>query len=78
MFDQIEPADNLQESTEGILKRLQRESQERQQNINEMRVSIQSVKTKCQIEVGRIAEALVYHASSRQNYSYTGCTGTAS
>ena len=71
LFDQIEP-DNLQEITEGIIKRLQRESQERQQKMNEMRVSIQSVKTRCLSEV-----ALVYHASSKQNYSYIGCTDTA-
>ena len=77
LFDQIEP-DNLQEITEGIIKRLQRESQERQQKINEMRVSIQSVKTRCLSELGRIAEALVHHASSKQNYSYIGCTDTAS
>ena len=77
LFDQIEP-DNLREITEGIVKRLQSESRERQQKINEMRVSIQSVKTKCLSEVGRIAEALVYHASSKQNYSYIGCTDTAS
>lgn len=77
LFDQIEP-DNLQEITEGIIKRLQRESQERQQEIKEMRESIQSVKTRCLSEVGRIAEALVRHASSKQNYSYIGCTDTAS
>ena len=44
MFDQIQ-TNNLQEIMEGIIKRLQRESQERQQKINEMRVSIQPVKT---------------------------------
>ena len=77
LFDQIEP-DNLQEITEGIIKRLQRESQERQQKMNEMRVSIQSVKTRCLSELGRIAEALVHHASSKQNYSYIGCTDTTS
>ena len=77
LFDQIEP-DNLQEITEGIIKRLQRESQERQQKINEMRVSIQSVKTKCLNEVGLIAQALVSHASSKQSFSYIGCTDTAS
>lgn len=77
LFDQIEP-DNLQEITEGIIKRLQRESQERQRKINEMRVSIKSVKTRCLSELGRIAEALVHNASSKQNYSYIGCTDTTS
>ena len=57
---------------------MQRKSQERQQKINEMRVSIQSVRTMCLIEVGRIAEALVYHASSKQNYSNIGCTDSTS
>ncbi|XP_068686695.1 BTB and MATH domain-containing protein 38-like [Montipora foliosa] len=83
-FDQIQP-NNLQEIMEGIVKRLQREldgartqSQERQQKIDRMRVSIQSVKTKCLNEVGRIAETLVGHASSKQNYSYVGCNDTAS
>ena len=84
MFNEIQPC-NLQEIMEGIIKRLQREldgaqreSQERQQKINEMRVSIQSVKTKCLNEVGLIAQALVSHASSKQSFSYIGCTDTAS
>ena len=84
MFDQIQP-NNLQEIMEGIIKRLQREldgarrqSQERQQKIDRMRVSIQSVKTKCLSEVGRIAQTLVSHASSKQNFSYIGCNDTAS
>ncbi|XP_068685970.1 BTB and MATH domain-containing protein 38-like [Montipora foliosa] len=83
-FDQIQP-NNLQEILEGIIKRLQREldgaqrqSQERQQKIDRMRGSIQLVKTTCLSEVGRIAEALVNHASSKQNYSYIGCNDTAS
>ena len=84
MFDQIQP-NNLQEIMEGIINRLQREldgalrqSQETQQKIDRMRGSIQSVKTNCLSAVGRIAGALVYHASSKQNYSYIGCTDTAS
>ena len=43
-----------------------------------MRASIQSVKTKCLSDVGRIAEALVYHASSKQNCTYVGSSDTAS
>ncbi|XP_068687033.1 BTB and MATH domain-containing protein 38-like [Montipora foliosa] len=84
MFDQIQP-NNLQEIMEGIVKRLQREldgartqSQERQEKIDRMRVSNQSVKTKCLSDVGRIAETLVGHASSKQNYSYVCCNDTAS
>ena len=84
MFDQIQP-NNLQEIMEGIINRLQREldgalrqSQETQQKIDRMRGSIQSVKTNCLSAVGRIAGALVYHASSKQNYSYIGFTDTAS
>jgi len=84
MFDQVQ-ADNLQEIMEGIIKRLQREldearkqSQARQQKIDGMRASIQSVKTKCLSEVGKIAKDLVNHASAKQSYSYIGCTDTAS
>jgi len=84
MFDQIQP-DNLQEIMEGIIKRLQREldgartqAQERQQKIDRMRSSIQLVKINCLNEVGKIAKDLVSHASWKQNYSYIGCTDTAS
>lgn len=84
MFDQIQP-NNLQEIMEGIIKRLQKEldrarrqSQERQQKIDGMRVSIQSIKTNCLRLVWLIAEELVSHASSKQSYSYIGCTDTAS
>ena len=79
MFDQIQP-DNLQEIMEGIIKRLQRELDEargqsrgRQQKIDGMRASIQSVRTKCQSDVGKIAKDLVSHASAKQSYSYIGC-----
>ena len=77
MFNQIQPC-NVQEIMEGIIKRLQRESQERQQKINEMRVSIQAVPTNCLRVVGQIAEALVRHASSKQSYSFISCTDTES
>ena len=84
MFGQIQP-DNLQEIMEGIIKRLQREldghrvqSQERQKKIDGMRASIQSVKVLCLREIQNIAQHLVGHASSKQNYSYIGCTDTAS
>jgi len=84
MFDQVQ-TDNLQEIMEGIIKRLQREldgvrkqSQERQQKIDGMRASIQSVKTKCLSDVGKIAKDLVSHASAKRSYSYIGCTDTAS
>ena len=77
MFNQIQPC-NVQEIMEGIIKRLQRESQERQQKINEMRVSIQAVPTNCLRVVGQIAEALVRHASSKKSYSFISCTDTES
>ena len=84
MFDHIQP-DNLQEIMEGIIKRLQGEldgartqSRERQKKIDQMRASIQSVKTACLGEIGKIARCLVGHASSKQSYSYIGCTDTAS
>jgi len=70
MFGQIQP-DNLQEIMEGIIKRLQRElggarreSEDRQRQINQMRRSIQSVKTACLAEIGNISRHLVRHASS--------------
>ena len=80
MCDQIQP-DNLKDIMEGIIKRLQKElneaqylSRERQNTIDGMRRSIQSVKTKCLSDVKNIAEWLVKHASCKQNYSYIGCT----
>ncbi|XP_020606667.1 BTB and MATH domain-containing protein 38-like [Orbicella faveolata] len=80
MLDQIQP-DNLQEIMEGIIKRLQRELngartqlQERQKKIDNM----SSYMRYCLSHVEKIAKDLVGHASSKQSYSYIGCTDTAS
>ena len=84
MFDHIQP-DNLKEVMEGIVKRLesqlneaQRTSRERQETIDRMKRSIQSVKKKCLSDIHNIAQRLVSHASSKRNYSYIGCTDASS
>ena len=84
MYDQIQ-ADNLKEIMRGIIKRLQRElsesrskAYERQQKVEKMTRSIQSVKDTCLVKVRDIARSLVEHASCRQNYSYIGCTDASS
>ena len=84
MYDRIQ-ADNLKEIMEGIIKRLQRELEEAQRvsvqrlnRIDGMQVASRKVKCDGLLKIDEIAKFLVAHASSKQNYSYIGCTDTDS
>lgn len=87
MYDRIQ-ADNLKEIMEGIIKQLQRELEEAQrvsvQRLNRIDgMQVASRKVKCDgpdglLKIDEIAKFLVAHASSKQNYSYIGCTDTDS